>query len=513
MTKLLSMMRITTRGRQTKHAGSPRRYGLRQLGRYGIIALAVALVILGLGRQPALATQAQHYTDLEFSPLREIEIPEYSTFSLDNGLQVYLMEDHELPLVSGTALIHTGDRYEPADKVGLASIAGSVMRSGGSETYPADDLNQFLEQRAASIETGIGSDSGSATFDALSEDLPEVFLRFADVLCHPAFPQEKIDFTINQFEGDIARRNDNPEDILSREFTKLIYGSGSPYARTAEYSTLDNIDRDDIVAFYDSYVYPSNILLGIVGDFDPVAMRLLVESTFSDWPTAAADAVPEKPEVEQANTSGVFLVDQPQLSQSYIQLGHLGGTRRGPDYAEMSVVNEVLNGLGGRLVNEVRSRQGLAYVTYAFWSARYDYPGIFIAGGQTRSDATVPFVRLTLEEIERIRQEPISDEELAQARDSVLNSFVFNFQTPGQTLSRVRRYAYYDYPSDFIFQYRSDLQAVTPDSILQAAKQHLKPDQIVMLVVGNQAEIDPPLQMLGTGDVTPIDIAMEQRQP
>ncbi|MEO0406506.1 MAG: insulinase family protein, partial [Cyanobacteria bacterium P01_A01_bin.135] len=170
------------------------------------------------------------------------------------------------------------------------------------------------------------------------------------------------------------------------------------------------------------------------------------------------------------------------------------------------VVNEVMNGLGGRLVNEVRSRQGLAYVTYAVWSAPYDYPGVFVAGGQTRSDATVPFVELTLAEIERIRQEPIPEDELDQARDSVLNSFVFNFQTPGQTLARVMRYDYYDYPSDFIFQYRQDLTAVTPQSIQAAANRHLKPEQIVTLVVGNEAEIDPPLQALA-GSVTPIDIA------
>ncbi len=475
--------------------------------RYGAVAVTIALLILGLGRQPALATQAQHYSDLEFPALPELDIPEYTTFRLDNGLQVYLMEDHELPLVGGTALVHTGDRYEPADKVGLASIVGDVMRSGGTETYSTDDLNQFLEQRAASIETGIGVDSGSATFDALSEDLPEVFARFTDVLRHPAFPQERIDLTISQIRGNIERRNDNPEDILSREFGKLIYGSDSPYARTVEYSTLDNIDRSDLIAFYDTYFYPSNMLLGIVGDFDPVDMRQRVEEALGDWSSNNAESLPEKPDAAQANASGIFVVDQPQLSQSYIQLGHLGGLRSSPDYAALSVVNEVLNGLGGRLVNEVRSRQGLAYVTYAFWAARYDYPGIFIAGGQTRSDATVPFIQLTLAEIERIRQEPITPEELAQAKDSVLNSFVFNFQTPGQTLSRVMRYDYYDYPADFIFQYRRDLQATTAESVQQAAHKHLSPDQIVTLVVGNQAEIDPPLQTLDTDSVTSIDIA------
>ena len=482
---------------------------LRRLWRYGIVALVACLIILGVGRQPALATQARHYTELEFEPLSEIEIPEYSTFRLDNGLQVYLMEDHELPLVSGITLIHTGDRYEPADKVGLAGVVGSVMRSGGTEAYPADELNQFLEQRAASIETGIGTTSGSASFEALSEDLPEVFNRFADVLRHPAFPQDKIDFTLAQIAGNIARRNDDPDGILSREFGKLLYGGDSPYARTVEYSTLESISREDVVAFYEQYVYPSNMLLGIVGDFNPDTMRQLIEAEFSDWSAAGPAAELPPVEVNQANTSGIFLVDQPQLSQSYVQLGHIGGTRRDPDYAELSVVNEVLNGLGGRLVNEVRSRQGLAYVTYAVWSAPYDYPGVFVAGGQTRSDATVPFIELTMAEIERIREEPIPQDELDQARDSVLNSFVFNFQTPGQTLSRVMRYDYYDYPSDFIFQYRQDLMAATAQSIQEAANTHLQPEQIVTLVVGNQAEINPPLQTLDA-DVTPIDITVPE---
>ncbi|MGF1514419.1 MAG: M16 family metallopeptidase [Elainellaceae cyanobacterium] len=479
-----------------------------RLWRYVAIAVVSTLLILGLGRQPALATQAQYYSELEFPPLPDLNIPDYTTFRLDNGLQVYLMEDHELPLVGGTALVHTGNRYEPADEVGLAGIVGSVMRSGGTQTYPADALNEFLEQRAASIETGIDVDSGNASFSALSEDLPEVFDRFADVLRRPAFPQEKIDFTVSQIEGNIARRNDNPEGILSREFGKLVYGSESPYARTVEYSTLENIARSDVVEFYNDYFYPGNMLLGIVGDFDPAAMQQRVEAAFGDWSPRATEPLPPKPDAAQAKTSGVFFVDQPQLSQSYIQLGHLGGTRRGPDYAELSVVNEVLNGLGGRLVNEVRSRQGLAYVTYAVWSARYDYPGVFIAGGQTRSEATVPFIQLTLAEIERIRQEPISQEELTQAQDSVLNSFVFNFQTPSQTLSRVMRYDYYDYPSDFIFQYRQELQAVTPESVQQAAYEHLSPDQIVTLVVGNQAEIDPPLRTLAPDDVTAIDVAI-----
>jgi zinc protease len=175
----------------------------------------------------------------------------------------------------------------------------------------------------------------------------------------------------------------------------------------------------------------------------------------------------------------------------------------------MAVLNEVLNGFGGRLFNEVRSSQGLAYVVYAFWAARYDYDGIFIGGGQTRSEATVPFIESVKDEIARIREEPVTAEELARAQDSVLNSFVFNFQSPEQTLSRLVRYEYYGYPQDFVFQFREAIANTTTAAIQTAAQQHLQPDDLVVLVVGNAADITPSLSTLTPDQtVTNVDITI-----
>ena len=169
----------------------------------------------------------------------------------------------------------------------------------------------------------------------------------------------------------------------------------------------------------------------------------------------------------------------------------------------------MLNGFGGRLFNEVRSSQGLAYVVYAFWAARYDYDGIFIGGGQTRSDATVPFIESVEQEIAAVREGPVSEDELKRAQDSVLNSFVFNFQSPEQTLSRLVRYEYYNYPQDFVFQFREAVANTTTEAIQAAAQQHLKPDDLVILVVGNAAEIQPPLSTLSPEQtVTNVDISI-----
>ncbi|NER08777.1 MAG: insulinase family protein, partial [Okeania sp. SIO3C4] len=309
-----------------------------------------------------------------------------------------------------------------------------------------------------------------------------------------------------------SRRNDEPSSITSREFRKLVYGEASPYARTVEYATLDNIDRASLVQFHDQYFLPENVILGIVGDFDTAEMRDRIEQAFGSWqPSDQAITTPELPEVMQANTGGIFLVDQPQLTQSFIQIGHLGGRLDDPDFTALSVLNEIMNGFGGRLMNEVRSRQGLAYVVYGYWSAQFDYPGVFIGGGQTRSDATGDFIRSFLAEIDQVRQEPVGEDELVRAKESALNSFIFNFQTPSQTLSRLINYEYYDYPEDFIFQYQRELAETTAQQILEAAQRHIQPDRLVTLVVGDAASIQPALSALQPdADITPIDISIPQ---
>lgn len=469
-----------------------------------LFALAFLFVLAFV--HPAVADTPKHYTDLKFGAPPEVRVPEYTRFQLKNGMVVYLMEDHELPLVSGTALVRTGERFEPGDKVGLGTLTGVVMRSGGTKVHSPDQLNQLLEQRAAFVETSINTTAGSAGFNSLTEDLPDVFNLFAEVIQQPAFAPEKLAVEKVQLQGGIARRNDDPNEIVDREFQKLLYGETSPYARTTEYATLENISREDLIRFYQQSFRPNNILLGIVGDFEPKQMRSMIESKFGNWNPPATTKFPAKPAVQQAKQGGIFFVNQPQLNQSYIQMGHLGGQLNSPDYPALTVMEDVLSGFGRRLFNEVRSRQGLAYSVFASWSAQFDYPGVFFANGQTRSDATVPFIKSVLNEIDRIRKEPIAQSELALAKDTVLNSFIFNFQDPAQTLSRLLRYEYYGYPKDFIFQYRKGVERTTIADVQKVAQKYLQPDKIVTMVVGNEKEIQPALSSLG--QVTAVDITI-----
>lgn len=469
----------------------------------------IAILFLLTTRIPLNAQTPLHYTELEFPPLPEVELPEYDRYQLDNGMVVYLVEDRDLPLIDGTAIIRSGSRFEPANKVGLAKLTGIVMRSGGTESHPADELNLLLEQKAASVETNIGLTSGSASFSTLTEDLNSVFQLFSEVIRQPAFEAEKFSLAKNQLRGAIARRNDNPQEIASREFEQVIYGETSPYARISEYETIDNISREDAIAFYQQYVRPDNIILGIVGDFDTESMKARIQDAFGNWQVDTPPPPLDVPVATQKHEGGVFLIDRPQLTQSNVFLGHLGGTLDSPDYPALSLLNGVLNSFGGRLFNEVRSRQGLAYSVYGYWSPNYDFDGTFVAGGQTQSENTVPFIQAIMSEIEQLRTTPITESELANAKESILNSFVFNFQDPNQTLSRLMRYEYFGYPEDFIFQYQEAVKNTTAEDLLKVAQTHLKPEKIVTLVVGNADAIAPPLSSLEQ-KITTVDISIPQ---
>ena len=472
------------------------------------LSLALLTVLLSFTvRLNAVADTPKHYTELEFEPLPEIELPEYERYELDNGMVVYLLEDRDLPLITGTAMLRTGSRYEPANKVGLAQLTGTVMRSGGTKNHPAAELNSILEQKAAYVETGIDNTSGNASFSTLTEDLDTVFPLFTEVLRQPAFAPDKFAIALKQQQGTIARRNDDPQEIASREFNKVIYGAVSPYARTVEYQTLDNISRQDAIDFYRTYVRPDNIILGIVGDFDADEMIERVQDAFGDWEVDTALPPLEPPAVDREYAQGIFAIDRSQQTQSNILMGHLGGQLDSPDYPTLSVLNGVLNGFGGRLFNEVRSRLGLAYSVYGSWSPSYDYDGLFIAGGQTQTNNTVPFIRAIINEIEKLRTELITEQELANAKESILNSFVFNFQNPSQTLSRLMRYEYFDYPEDFIFEYQEQVENTTREDILEVAQEYLQPEQIATLVVGNIEAMNPPLTTLDR-EVNLVDVSI-----
>jgi len=468
------------------------------------VSLLSVLAVCSAGA--ATKQAAPDYRQLKYPELKKIEIPEVTRVTLSNGMRLLLLEDHELPLIHLSARIRTGSIYEPAEKVGLADITGEVMRTGGTPTMTGDEMDEALEAMAASVETGIGTDYGWASLSVLKEDIDKTLGILADVLMHPAFPPQKIELAKIQHRSAIARRNDEPDEIASREFAKLIYGAASVYARHTEYATIAAVTRDDLVAFHQRFYGPNLMMAAIWGDFETQAMVQRIEKAFEGW-TKVEQSVPPPPKVEYNYIRTVNVVPRSDLNQSNILLGHIGGLRSDPDYFALVVMNQILGGgFTGRLFKNVRSRQGLAYSVFGAYGTEYAYPGTFNLGCQTKSESTVQAIQAIVEEVEKIRRDEVADEELALAKESFLNSFVFNFDTEGEIVGRLLTYEYYGYPADFLFETRAQVEKVTKADVLRVAKEHLHPDKVQILVVGNPDEFDQPLSTLG--EVKTIDITI-----
>jgi len=253
---------------------------------------ALLLILLAatatLTTVPRAAAQATSWQQVPIPPLPAFKPQQPKRIELANGMVIFLQEDHELPLIDGTARIRGGSVNEPANKAGLMDLYGEVWRTGGTKSQTGDQLDDFLEVRAAKVETGSSSDSTSISFSCLKADLDDVFKVFTDVLQHPEFRADKLDIAQKE-EGDgISRRNDQVSEIASRETVKLAYGSDNPYARVPEYATIAAITRQDLIDWHGEYVHPNNIILGISGDFDSKAMEARLRAAFDSWPKGPA---------------------------------------------------------------------------------------------------------------------------------------------------------------------------------------------------------------------------------
>lgn len=443
----------------------------------------------------------------EYPPFHSIQMPKMVDTVLKNRMRVLLVEGPQYPTLDIRVMIRTGSVWDPQDKVGLASIAGAVIRTGGSQKFPGDTLDKILETLGASIEVEVHQTMTLVTVSLLQEDLDKGLEILADLLKNPLFPEEKIKLAKIEQKSMIARRNDDVREITDREFRKLIYGKTHPYARHSEYAFIDAITRDDLIQFHQKYFQPDGMLVGIWGDFKTSEMKKKVASRFSSWQGTKGE-FPHPPEIDYPYAYSVNYIHKPDVNQSNIVLGHIGTTLDNPDYPALVVMNQILS--WDRMFKRVRSAEGLAYSVWGHYGAEYDHPGVFSVGCQTKSQSTVKAIRFMLEEIRKMQHEVVTDEELQRAKDQYLNSFVFRLDSKAKIVQRQMTYLYYGYPSNFIEQVKQGVEKVTKEDVLRVAKSYLHPDQIHILVVGKQEDFDEPLSQLG--EVRVIDITIPQPQ-
>jgi len=463
------------------------------------------------------APQAKQWDKLAFPKLGEVKLPEIKRYELANGLKLFLVEDHQLPLIDGRAMIRTGARWEPAEKAGLAGVFGQVMRSGGTKSLTGDQMDEQLEAIAASVESGISSDSGTASFSTLKGNEDKVLGLFAEMIVNPEFRQDKIDLAKIQVRAGISRRNDDVGQIAAREFRKLLYGPDSPYALQTEYWTLDAVTRADLQAWHQKYFHPNNTLLAVWGDFRAEEMKARIEKVFAGWKKKDNLDLPSVPQVDSPRRATLNFIRKDDVNQTNLRIGHIGGRFDDPDYFATSVMAEILcaGGFSSRITKKIRTEMGLAYAAGGSWAADYDHAGTFSIRVDTKSETTAKAIEAILQVIREFREKEVTDEELKVAKESILNGFVFNFQGTGQIINRLIGYEYYHYPPDFLDKYKTNVEKVTKADVLRAAQRMLQPDQLVVLAVGRDKDFDKPLAQIahGGGRVNTLDVAIHDRKP
>lgn len=464
----------------------------------------------GTGSEPQQTTTgAAHgnepWKKIVIPPLHDFKPVQPRRIALENGLVIYLQEDHELPFIDGSILIRGGSRDEPAAKIGLVKLYGQTWRTSGTATVSGDVMDDRLEAKAARLETSGGVASTSVSWSSLKGDFDGVFAQTMDLLLHPAFKADKLALAKRQIDTGISRRNDDAGSIASREAQAVVYGKTSPYAREAEYATVGAVTLDDLNSWHAKTVVPNGMIVSISGDFDIPAMEAKLRSAFSGLKKGS---VIETAKMDfSGSKTGVYFVDKNDVNQSNVYIAGLGTERSNPDYYALSVMNEIFSGgFGSRVFQAVRTRLGLAYNVGGGFGASYDHPGMFLVGAGTKSASTVAAVKAIVEEIERLKTEPPSTDELKRAKDQVLNSFIFNYDSPDKTLSEQVTLAFFGYPSDFLDKYKSGIEGVTAADVSRVAAKYIDTSKLAIVVVGNESEMKTPLSTLGK--VTTVDVTI-----
>lgn len=456
--------------------------------------ILVPLFVLALGLPLPAGAEALHPKDLKF-PSLVFEPSDPRKVVTKGGITLILMEDHELPLVEIAGKLRAGSYLDPAGKTGLAELTAAVARIGGAGARGGDQLDQDLEQVAAGVELSAGREAVEIHASGLSRNLDFLLDVLRDVLVSPRFEAAKLEQRRGEMLEAIRRENDEPSPIARREHNKVMYGPDSPWARTPTMESVKGLTRDDLVAFHKARYLADSLILGVAGDFDADALVAAVEARFAPMPRGTRPDLPG-PETLKAR-GGVYLARK-AVTQSTVRLGHFGLPRLHPDYAACQVMNRIL-GIGtftSRMGVEIRVKRGLAY---SVGSGIFEGggPGLFVAVAQTKAESTHEVVEVAKKIIAGMGAGDVSDTELEDAKKTLLNQWVFEFDSQAKIVASRVEQDFYGYPADYLREYPKKIQAVTKEDVVKAARTHLRVDDLSTFVVGDPDKLGRPLAELG----------------
>ncbi len=494
--------------------------------RAGIISVLSAVCVLTLGLVNALGQPVDAGTtttipkrpeQLKYPPLTyEPPDPAQYRVALKSGPIAYVVPNRELPLVNISVLVHTGSYLEPDGKEGLADITGYLLARGGTKSMTADALEERLAFLAADLSSGIGDNQGTVSLNLLSKDLDEGLKILREVLTAPRFQDDKIALRKQQMVQAMEQRNDDSSSIEEREAGFLSLGEKFWANRYSTTNSVAGITRADIEEFHKKWFHPGNFVVAVSGDFDRDQMVAKLETLFSDWPSAGAKPPPIPTDTAFA-TPGVYLVNK-DVNQGRVSIMLPGIKRDNPDYISVLVMNDILGGGGftSRIMNSVRTEEGLAYSAYSVFPGGVYYPSTFSAGFQSKSRSVSYAASIVFREMKKMAAEPVTESELNTSKRGFIDRFPHQFATKAQVAGVFAQDEFtgrYAREPEFWKTFRQRIEAVSQADVQRVAQKYLLPEKAVVLIVGQKSEItmklpDHPvaLEDLSAGKVTDLPL-------
>lgn len=444
-------------------------------------------MVAGAGEIPPRPEQ------IEFAPM-QFEPPDPAAYrhELSNGVAVYLAPSQEFPLINLAFTFRGGSYLDPADGAGLADATGAMMRRGGAGALSAQELDEELDFLAAQASVSCGDVFSSATLNCLKSNLDQSLALFMSVLREPRFQPDRLEVYKGEVIERLKQRNDDADPILRREWSALLYGREHFEARQPRRASIESIAVDNLRAMHQRIFHPArgHLVIAVTGDFEPQEMLSRLEKALAGW--KAGQPAPPPPAPQATFAPGVYHVEK-DIPQGKVYVGLRGIQRDDPDYFPVLIMNHILGGGGftSRITTRVRSDEGLAYSAGSTMIPRIYYPGEIRAGFQSKNPTVALAIRIILDEIERLRNEPVSREELQVAQNSFIETFPRTFESKAGMLAVFVNDELTNRPADFWKNYRQNIRAVTVDEVKRVAQKHLAPASMAIFVVGRWDQIEP----------------------
>jgi zinc protease len=428
---------------------------------------------------------------------QEISLPKIEKNVLDNGLTLLTIERHDLPVVSFRLVLKSGSAYDPNDKPGLADLTAGLLRKG-TKTKSAIQISEAVDFIGGELGAGADWDVTYATCRVLSKYFDTGLDLLSDIVLNPVFSEDEIQRLAQQTIAGIKQSKDNPSYLADINFRKFLF-EDYPYGRPREgtETSIASIKRDDIVKFYERYYCPNNVILAVVGDIKPKEVLQKVKAKFGNWkkkeiPLTTFSLPPAPKGIE------ILLVDKPDLTQAYVKIGNFGIERSSPDYFPCRIANYILGGgsFSSRLMEIVRVQRGLTYDVNSYFEVN-KLKGAFLVSTFTRNDSTEAAIRAILREMRRIREEKVTEKELADTKSFYSGFFALQLETPDQVATQIVNIELYNLGADYIKNYRKYVNSVTEAQVLEVAKKYFDPDNIKICVIGPAQVLKPMLEKIG----------------